>query len=292
MYWLILVSLVWAPSPGLIRHWLGGVDPALVALIRVALALVVLAPFCRPRGLRAREVGWLIVIGAVQFGLMYVCYIGALAHLQAFEVAVLTIFTPLLVCIFEDLAARRIHWWPFAAAAVATVGAGIVLHARPLTSASWSGVALVQLSNACFAFGQVAYRRWRFIRPDISDARVFGLLYFGAVIAALPASWSALGTLDRLTSAQWLTLAYLGIVASGLCFFLWNRGAIQTGAGSLAVANNLKIPLMVACSLLVFGESTDLSRLLLGGALVVAAGLIAEWNERRARRFAAAPART
>jgi len=73
-------------------------------------------------------------------------------------------------------------------------------------------------------------------------------------------------------------------VASGLGFWLWNAGARRVSAGTLAVFNDLKIPLAVAVSLLVFGEQTDLPRLLMGGTLVLAALLLNE-------RFAQQPSR-
>jgi drug/metabolite transporter (DMT)-like permease len=74
-----------------------------------------------------------------------------------------------------------------------------------------------------------------------------------------------------ITTNQWLILAYLGAIASGLCFFLWNKGARMVDTGSLAIFNNLKVPLSVAISLLVFGEQTNLINLILGGAIILAA---------------------
>jgi len=50
-----------------------------------------------------------------------------------------------------------------------------------------------------------------------------------------------------------VTLLYLGAIASGLAFFLRNLGATRVATGALAVLNNLKVPLTVACSLLFFG---------------------------------------
>ena len=50
----------------------------------------------------------------------------------------------------------------------------------------------------------------------------------------LPAAW------------QGAVLVYLGIVASGIGFFLWNAGARRSAPGVLAVGNNLKIPLAAA----------------------------------------------
>jgi len=78
-----------------------------------------------------------------------------------------------------------------------------------------------------------------------------------------------------LTTSQWLTLAYLGVVASGVGFFLWNRGAVQVGPGALAVMNNLKVPLGVVAALTIFGEQADLGRLAVGGGLMIVAAVIA-----------------
>jgi drug/metabolite transporter (DMT)-like permease len=274
--WLLVVSFVWAFSFGLIKGRLAGVDPALVSLLRVTLSLLVFAPLFRWKGLRAGDALLLTGIGAVQFGLMYVVYTAAFAHLRAYEVAVWTIFTPLFVCVFEDAMARRLHLWPFVAAILAMAGGAVV---SPLTGEALVGIGLVQASNAFFAAGQVAYRRWRRARPGVADAQVFALPYLGAVIATLPPALPALGLAAILTPGQWITLAYLGVVASGLGFFLWNHGAARTTPGLLAVLNNAKIPLGVMCALLFFGEEASLGRLLVGGGLVLVAGLLAGWRE-------------
>jgi drug/metabolite transporter (DMT)-like permease len=281
MPWLILVSLLWAPSPGLISaHLAGGVDPALVSFVRMTLALAVLAPFFRTHGLRAREMFTLALIGAVQFGVMYVAYTTALGLLESHMVAVLTILTPFFVCLLDDVWVRRVRAWPWLGALLATVGAGVIVCSQPLTPSSWRGIALVQLSNLCFAFGQVAYRRWRMARINIADAHVFALLYAGAVLVTLPFAAPALPTMLHLRAPQWGVLVFLGLIGSGLCFFLWNYGAARTSAGVLAVMNNAKIPLMVACSLLFFDKPANLIRLAVGGGLIAAALVVAEWATR------------
>jgi len=85
-----------------------------------------------------------------------------------------------------------------------------------------------------------------------------------------------------LNGSQLLTLLYLGLIASGLGFFLWNRGATQVSAGTLAVMNNVKIPLGITASLLVFGETADLFRVACGGALMLFGVWIAEgWTRVR-----------
>jgi drug/metabolite transporter (DMT)-like permease len=273
---LVLVSLVWAFSFGLIKGRLAGVDPALVSLLRMAFSLAVFAPLFRRGGLRPADAARLAAIGAVQFGLMYVAYTAAFSRLHAYEVALWTVFTPLFVCLVEDAASGRLHPWPLAAAALAIAG-GVVV--RPLSGDGVTGILLVQAANACFAAGQIAWRRWRRINPGMADSRLFALPCLGAVAVTLPAAWPALGQAGTLTAGQWSTLAYLGLVASGLGFFLWNWGAARTTPGLLAVLNNAKIPLGVACSLIFFGEQAGLGRLAAGGALVLAAAILAGRRE-------------
>jgi drug/metabolite transporter (DMT)-like permease len=135
----------------------------------------------------------------------------------------------------------------------------------------------MQSSNLCFAFGQFAYRRVRARTSGIGDRQLFGLLYLGALAVTIATSlltdaWPAFHPNQQ----QWLVLAYLGVVASGLCFFWWNLGATRVSAATLAVFNNAKVPLAVACSLLFFGENTNLPRLLIGGVLLIAAIALAE----------------
>jgi drug/metabolite transporter (DMT)-like permease len=102
-----------------------------------------------------------------------------------------------------------------------------------------------------------------------ADFNVFAWLYAGALLitgatSLISDSWNHFNP----SSKQWATLAYLGILSSGICFFLWNRGATQVNSGTLAALNNAKIPLGVACSLLVFHEEADPIRLIFGGSLL------------------------
>jgi drug/metabolite transporter (DMT)-like permease len=80
-----------------------------------------------------------------------------------------------------------------------------------------------------------------------------------------------------------LTLIYLGAIASGLGFFLWNSGARQVNTGALAIFNNLKIPLAVVVSLVFFGEQANPVALLIGGSIVLLALWLNEHSIRRQR---------
>jgi drug/metabolite transporter (DMT)-like permease len=142
------------------------------------------------------------------------------------------------------------------------------------TAAPLYGIVLVQLSNLCFAAGQLAYRALmaRLEKP-VADHGVFFWLHFGGFVVLTPLALPlALAEVPPApTPVQWAVLAYLGLVASGVCFFLWNRGARLVNAGSLAVMNNLKIPLAVLVSLLIFRETAGWPTLLAGTLLILVA---------------------
>lgn len=281
MFYLFLVSLLWAFSFGLIKSNLTGQPAAVIACIRLLLSLAVFAPFMRLKGLRRTDIVQLLITGAVQYGLMYVTYIHAFHYLEAYEIALFTVFTPIYVTLINDLLERRFSPWAFASVLLA-VGGGVIIKYHELDwSTLWIGFALMQASNLCFAFGMVFYRRVMAAMPNKqSDLQVFGLLYTGAALTAAAAAggdWSDLS----LTLPQAGTLLYLGIIPSGLCFFLWNVCARKTSAGTLAICNNLKIPLGILVSVLIFRESADWPRLIAGGALMIAALLL---NARPARR--------
>jgi drug/metabolite transporter (DMT)-like permease len=222
--------------------------------------------------------------GLVQFGLMYVFYLAAFKSLQAYEVALFTIFTPVFVTLIEDAFNRRFNMIHLVVALITIAGTWIIKGEAFQSREILIGFLLVQASNLCYAFGQIYYRRVMNTHPDLKDRQVFGYLYLGglAVTALFTLILTPLSTLT-LTSRQVLTLFYLGAIASGLSFFMWNIGARRVNAGTLAVFNDLKIPLAVAVSLLVFGEQTDLPRLLIGGAVILTALIVNERLSKRAK---------
>lgn len=264
MIYLLLVSIIWAFSPGLIKGRLTGIDPNAVSVIRLALALLVFLPFFRPSVIPRTIALRLVAIGTVQFGLMYWGYLHAFTFLPAYAIGLFTLTTPLYVVLIEALVTRRWQTRHAFAAVLAIMGAAVLFETRSDAPSGWLyGCMLVQFSNLCFAAGQLAWRRTRVTLPaNISDASLFALPYAGAlaltgIFSAFTTDWTAI----QPTSTQVLTLLYLGVIASGLSFFLWNLGATRVATGTLAVLNNLKVPLTVAAALLFFGEQTNLPRL-------------------------------
>lgn len=283
MLYLILVSIIWGFSFIIVKGTLSTLDSHFVSCARMLFSLAVFIPFLRPAGIKARERVQLMLIGSVQFGVMYLAYIASFRDLPAHVVALLTTTTPIFVAIFSDLYAGRLAVMPLLAALLAAAGGAVLQYPDQPLAASIRGVALVQISNAAFAFGQVSYTKWMARRPALRDRNVFGFLYLGAVGMTGVFTSLAVGRhgTDRMipTPDQWLSLLYLGVIASGLCFFLWNFGARKVEEGTLAVMNNMKIPVAVIASLIILQERTGWLQLAAGSLLVVLALLLNRWNK-------------
>jgi drug/metabolite transporter (DMT)-like permease len=278
---LIVVSLLWAVSFGLA----GQVSPLgapLVTVVRMALAALVFLPLVRTRGLGAAAVLGLAGVGALQFGLMYVFYLQSFRWLHSSEVALFTVFTPLLVTLLGGLLARRLPWLFLLTSGLAVAGTGICLWTSLGRSGLLPGFLCMQASNACFALGQVLYRRLA-PRTGKADHELIGLLYGGAVLVALAMTLGRVHGADlaRITAIQAAILAYLGIVASGVGFFLFNAGARRVDLGTLAIFNNAKVPLAVLASAFLFHEQVDWLRLGAGGAVIAGALGLNAWGQGR-----------
>lgn len=285
MSYLIGVTTLWAFSFSLIGVYLSGqVDSYFAVLTRIALATLLFLPFLRPRLLACRDRLALMVIGAVQLGLMYIFFYQSFLLLSVPEVLLFTIFTPFYVTLLDDAMHGRFTPFYLFTAALAVLGAAVIRYAG-VDSGFWLGFLVVQGANLCFAFGQVAYRRLAARLPqDLPQLGIFGWFYLGALSLASVA-FVAFGDLTMLpaTGVQWGVLGWLGLAASGAGYFLWNKGATRVDAGALAIMNNALIPAGLLVNLTIWNRDADLSRLALGGGIILLSLLINEWWVKRRR---------
>ena len=73
------------------------------------------------------------------------------------------------------------------------------------------------------------------------------------------------------TILQWMSIFYLGVVPTGIGFWLWNKGAKKVNDAVLAVMNNLKIPLGIIMAFSIFNESTNIVHFSIGAMLILIA---------------------
>ena len=280
MPYLAATSLIWAFSFGLIGKALGEIDSFFVAGVRLVCATLLFLPWLSVKSITRIDSLKLTGYGAIQFGLMYVCYMKAFQYLPSHLVAIFSILTPVYVVIIHDLRQSRFSPYCLIAALISVLGAASIKATTVPTGEFWIGFCLMQLAGLSFAYGQVAYRDWKRQHTAVKDREVFSLLTIGGALCASAFSlfltnWSQL----EINASEWISILYLGFIASGLGFFLWNKGASQSNPGALAAFNNAVVPLAVLCSLFVFGEiehssKEKLIRLAIGGILIFGAVVI------------------
>lgn len=270
MWRLIAVSIIWAFSFGLIKGKLTGLDSGLVASIRLILCFLCFAPFIFKVAQQKMRIR-LMLLGVVQFGIMYLAYIKSYQYLPGYLVAVFTIFTPFYVIAINfifDKGGReaRSLGYSLLAIGISILGAGVIVFKAPGQDEYLIGFLILQCANISFAIGQWNYQRWA---DKESNAGNMAWMYLGAAAFASLVSFPQVEFSQVvITQEQVLVLLYLGTVASGLCFYLWNSGSKHVNPATLAVMNNGYIPIAVIAAIVLFQEPADLQRLLIGGGLI------------------------
>ena len=285
---LSLVTFIWAFSFSFIGVYLAGkLDSYFAVLVRVALASLIFIPFTNFRLANHFKLK-IMGIGIIQIGLMYIFFYKSFLFLSVPEVLLFTIFTPVYVTVIYDLLKGRFNPLYVVTAAIAVAGAWVIKSAQ-VNPGFFTGFLMVQGANITFALGQVLYKKL-LEDPELKDIRqstIFGYFHFGALLISL-AAFLLFGNMDKITPTptQWAVLLWLGIVASGLGYFLWNRGATQVDSGILAIMNNAVVPLGLIVNLVLWGRSIDYTALLIGGGLILAALWLHSWILKRGEAVA------
>jgi len=286
---LVAVTILWAFSFSLIGVYLAGqVDAWFSVLMRVALATLIFLPFLKLRQIEPKVALQLMVCGAFQLGIMYGFYYQSFLYLSVPEVLLFTVMTPIYITLLNDLLDHRLNIGFIISALLAVIGA-ITIRYQGVDEGYLKGLLIVQGANVCFAAGQVGYKRIiAKERTDLPQRTVFGWFFIGALAVVIPC-YLILGNPDKLptTTLQWSILTYLGLVASGLGYFAWNKGATQVSVGTLAVANNLLIPAGIVVNVLFWNRDADILRLSIGGAIILLALMV---NDKFNQRFQQAKA--
>ncbi|MCG7563411.1 EamA family transporter [Pseudoalteromonas sp. McH1-42] len=283
MHHLIFVTLLWAFSFSLIGVYLAGsVDLWFAALSRIMLATLVFLPFIRWQQTARPVMFRLMTIGAIQIGAMYGFYYHAFVFLTVPEVLLFTVMTPVYITLLNDLFAKHFNARYLLVALIATLGAVVIRLTTPNPD-FWLGFMVVQGANLCFALGQVLYKRLA-EQHALVHHQCFGFFFIGA-LAVSSLSFALFGDLNRLpsTQLQWGILIYLGLIASALGYFIWNKGVTLVSVGALAVMNNVLIPTGILVNILIWNRTADLVSLGLGSAIIFLALGVNQYFDARSR---------
>ena len=295
MIWLMLASIIWAFSFGIVKNLTISADPFTVNLIRIGIATIFFIPF-HVTTLRssiqksfdskkqtrqyARNLVYrrAFTCGAIQLGLMYGPYTLSFRFIKAHEVALFTMTTPLIMAFFyipselrratEDRLTLGIRL--ATAILLATVGGIVATYHDTVSDGLLIGAILVQVSNIFFALGSFYWTKW-FTPSEENDVGLMTPFFVGALVASAILFAVFSKTFELPDTQQLAQLVWLGAVSSGLGFFLWNKGSLNVSGTTLSIANNLKLPIAVLVSIVFFGEETSVWPLVFGILLILLA---------------------
>ena len=208
--------------------------------------------------------GWSILRGLAEVAATYL-FISSLALLPIALASTLVFCFPIiLTALSGPVFKERVGPWRWAAVVAGFIGVLVVT--APGTS-SWQPALALPLGAALF----VAIRdvSTRFVRADVSDGSVSltsAVTVLIGGLASLPFGWAPLS----LFSVSWLTVAGLIIAISFFTYVM----AVRTGELSLiAPVQYIVILWALIYGLLIWGEVPG-PRELIGGAIIIASGLL------------------
>ena len=268
MRYLIVVSVLWSFSFGIIKYGLPNLDSFFISYTR---NLIALAFFASVSIYQIKQFKWdiqLAVIGAIQFGLMYIFYIQSYQYLPAYLIATFTITTPIFISISDKYFFKnQFTYKEFLAIFLVILGSYLMRYNILNMREYWDGFLLIQCANFFFAFGQIWFKYWNRKNINTNIVANFSQLFLGATLITFVSYLLFGGSSNEITDTNLSALLFLGLISSGIGFLLWNVGAIKVSSERLAVANNLVIPIAILNSLTFFGESIDFALFLPGIAL-------------------------
>ena len=202
---------------------------------------------------------------------MYIFYLSAFNFTSVPRVLLFTTTTPLYIAITDSLITKKFRSSIYLLAFFSTLGA-ILIRSTYFDLNDLVGFFFIQCANICFAFGQILYKNLKMKNNVYTNIYSdFAFFFFGSLLVScggllispysLPLS---LGIVDV------IAILWLGIIATGLGYFMWNRGAVEVSSSTLAVTNNLVIPLGLFVEVLFFSSNAHLELLIIGTCIIIA----------------------
>jgi drug/metabolite transporter (DMT)-like permease len=272
---LLAVTASWGSTFFLIKDLLERVPTLDFLAVRFAIAGVVVFAVAH-RSVRALDRVVLrraVLVGAV-YGVAQVLQTAGLAHTAAsvsgFITGMYVVCTPLLAAV---LLHTRISGLTWAAVVLATVGLGVL----SLDGFSVGyGEALTFVAAVLYALHIVALGAWSTAR-DALGMSVVQLLVI-AVICLLATAPDGVVVPDRVT--DWAAVVYMALVAGALALVAQTWAQSQLSPTRTALVMSME-PVFAAAFAVALGGEQATTRMLVGGAMVLAAMLAVELGPRR-----------
>ncbi len=282
---LLGANVVYATSYVATRVTLGSVPPATLALARLAIGSLVLAPLARPRVSDPtlsrddrRAIAWMGILG---FAAAYVFGHWGIARSTATNAALLIVVEPVSLMLLSPLyLGERLSRREAMGAALAVAGSVlVVLNGIPGVTGTlvshWQGDLLLVLAGLAYASYSLLGRRVLERRPPLGvTARS---LVWGAagILPVAGVEWAS-GVRAAWTATAVAGTLYLAVVITALGYVAWNWALARVPAPRAAIFLNVQPIVGTLLGAALLGEPLT-PFTILGGALIVA-GLAAAFG--------------
>jgi drug/metabolite transporter (DMT)-like permease len=281
--------VLWASAFVGIRAVAGTFSPGSIALGRLAIAAVALAPLLLRQGWKPvsrRDLALIVASGLFWYAFYFVILNEAERHVDAGTAALLVNTGPIFLAVFAGLflgegLPRRL----LAGLAVAFAGAIVVALATSNGSlgatTSTFGIVLCAIAAVSYAVGVTLQKPAVHTVPAL---QVTWLACFAGLVACLPFTPGLLGELGRAPVEQTGWLVYLGLFPTALGFTTWAYALRRTTAGRLGATTYLVPPVVIAMAWLLLGEIPPLLAIVGGAICIGGVAIVRTPNLRLARR--------
>lgn len=279
---LLLTMAVWGSTfvvtKGLIDLW----PPFTLALVRVGIGTLVLLPIAITRHQRGSHLPWgtLWFMGLVGVTLYYLAFNLSMVYVSASQGALVQASIPAMTALVAVLwlreRANALRWLGIAL----SVGGVLIVFSGDGSAPGQSpllGNSLMFASVVCWALYTALAKRAAHFDPLVITVSVMGT----GTLLLLPFSAYEIFTagLEPLPLKGWLGVLYLGTIASGVAYALYNASLRNLDASAVGVYTNLIPVVGVLTGIIFLGEPMSL-RAIVGGAIVMLGVWITSRSER------------
>jgi len=271
---MVAVMCLWGSTFVVTKETIVEIPPLTLAFIRVSIGALVLAPFALYRHRRAppgQSLPWLAIaqLGFIGVAFYYTAFNLGMSRTSASQGALVQSCIPAMTALVAVVLLReRASRTRLAGIALSIVGVLVIF------SGSAAGHAGASLSGNVLIFASViAWGVYTSIAKRIADfdsVVVTACIIGCGALMLLPLALFESGTADfpMLTARGWAGMFYLGALASGIAFLVYNYSLRYMEAGQAGVFANL-IPVVGVLSGIVFLHEPLSWRSILGGLVVM-----------------------
>jgi drug/metabolite transporter (DMT)-like permease len=295
VFLLLIAMAVWGSTFMVTKDLVALWPPNTLALVRVIFGTLVLLPLALSRHRKGDRLPWpaLWSMGLLGVALYYLAFNQSLVHVSASQGALVQASIPAMTALVAVTWLReRASGLRWLGIALSILGVLIVFSGSGSGSGSGEsslfGSLMMFVTVICWALYTALAKRVAEVDPIVVTAAVMGT---GAILL-LPLSGYEVITahlsgegLQALPLRGWLGLIYLGAIASGVAYLMYNASLQHLDASSVGVYTNL-IPIVgVLTGVIVLGEPLS-ARAIIGGMVV----MLGVWVTSRSERPAVAAA--